>query len=151
MRHRSRVVLTMLAIGAVVMAACDLEVDGSDDGNAESVVVPPDAREYCALVESYYEELGEFVDSVSREVGPESADDALDQRFVGFVREHQQLYEQLASAAPDEIEDAARVQQETWAMVAEDGNLQPLQTDAALAAEDETVEYEADVCGIIVG
>ena len=150
MRYRARLVLIAVVVGAVLASACDVQIGGSDSTGRELVAVPPEAREYCALVESYYEEIGEWLDGVSRELGADVTDESLDQRFVGFVREHQDLYERLAAAAPDEINDAARVQQETWALVAEQGSLEPLQTEAAVAAEDETVEYEADVCGIIV-
>jgi transcriptional regulator with GAF, ATPase, and Fis domain len=152
MRHRPRLLL-IVATSLALAGGCSVNVEGGDYSDPE---VEPRrepraaAREYCALVEEFYERLGAFQDRALGDLGDEATDDALDRRFVGFVREQQQLFERLAAAAPAEIAAAATTQAEAFAAVAADGNLDPLETDAAEQAEDRTVEYEERECGIVV-
>jgi len=130
----------------VVLAACGAEVGGGDGeqvGPRPEVAIPPEASEYCSLVEEFYERLGALIGR--------STDEAdYDDKFIGFVREQQPLFDRLAEAAPPEIERAAAIQRDAFAEVARTGTTDPLGTEGALAAERTTVAYEDEVCGIVV-
>ena len=150
MRYRPRLVLIAvgLAASAAVGTSCSATVD---DGDPESQATPSaEARQYCALVERFYGRLDEFVARVQDELGPDVDESEYDQRFVGFVRENQELFEQLAAAAPAEIAADAATQAAAFEQVAVQGTLDPLETQEALAAEDRTVEYEEEECGVTV-
>ena len=132
---------------AVFGAACS----SSTTDDAERHVTPPaEARDYCALVERFYGRLDQFVSDTQQELGGDVSDAEFDQRLVGFIRENQQLFDQLEAAAPPAIAADAAIQAAAFEQVAVQGNLTPLETPEAKAAEDRTVEYEADKCGIVV-
>jgi hypothetical protein len=101
------------------------------------------------LVEAYYQRLDEFLADAQEQLGSDATQAALDRRYVGFVRENQPLFEALATAAPDVIADDAATQAGAFAAVAQEGDLAPLYTEAARAAENHTVAYEAEECGIV--
>lgn len=134
-----------VAILVVGLAACG--GGGGDDGEQVAPrpepTIPPEASEYCALVEDFYERLGALISRSTDQVD-------LDRRFIGFVREQQPLFDRLAAAAPEEIATAADIQRDAFADVARTGTTDPLETEGALAAERTTVAYEEEVCGIVV-
>ena len=149
MRHRSRAVLIVAAVagGLVFGGACSVSVE---DGDEADRTPSPAAREYCALVDRYYGRLDAFMARAQEELGPEGDQADLDQRLVGFIRENQELFEQLAVAAPAVIAADAATQAAAFEQVAVQGDLTPLETPAAVAAETRTVEYEEEECGIEV-
>ena len=147
MRHRPRrFLITVGLLGATLAAGCTVSVDNDTPRPEPSA----EAREYCALVEQFYGRLDQFVARVQDELGEEADQQELDQRFVGFIRENQELFEQLAAAAPAEIDADAATQAAAFEQVAVEGTLAPLETPQALAAETRTVEYEEKECGIVV-
>jgi hypothetical protein len=105
--------------------------------------IPAEASEYCALVEEFYERLGSLI-------GRSADQDELDDKFIGFVREQQSLFNRLAASAPEEIATAAAIQRDAFAEVARTGTTQAFETEGYLAAERDTVRYEEEVCGIVV-
>ena len=152
MRHRRRRLLSAFAVLVVATAAgCEISADGSDDAAPSARHLPsPEAREYCALVETFYQRLDVWFAAAQEDLGSDATEAALDQRYVGFVRENQPLFDNLADAAPGKIAAAAATQALAFAAVATEGTLAPLETDGALAAERVTVAYEAEECGIVV-
>ena len=147
MRYRPRRVLIAFSLlAAPLAAACTVSVDHDTPRPEPSA----EAGEYCALVEQFYAELDEFVARIQGELGEEADEEELDQRYVGFIRENQELFEQLAAAAPEEIANDAATQAAAFEQVAVQGTLEPLETPEALAAETRTVEYEEKECGIVV-
>ena len=157
MRRRPRSLLTgrvAVLVGAALVVAtfgCSVTVDGDDSSEGDASSRPSaEAREYCGLVEEFYDRLAAFQNRAQEELGDEATDDALDRRFVGFVREQQQLFQRLAAAAPAGIAAEAAIQAEAFAAVAAEGDLEPLETPAAEEAEDRTVAYEERECGIVV-
>jgi hypothetical protein len=135
-------------VGAAVLGgACSTAADDDDDAGRRP---SPEAREYCALVERFYGRLDEFVGRTQEELGADADEAEFDQRFVGFIREHQDLFEQLAATAPPEIAADAATQAAAFEQVAVQGDLGALETPAAKAAENRTVEYEEEECGIVV-
>ncbi len=152
MRHRQRRLLSALAVLVVATAAgCEISAESSDDAARSARHLPsPEAREYCALVEEFYERLDQWYTAAQDELGSDATETALDQRYVGFVRENQQLFDDLEEAAPDVIAQAAATQARAFSEVATEGDLAPLETEGALAAERVTVAYEAEECGIVV-
>jgi len=133
---------------AVVGAACSASTE--EEGAERHVTPPAEARDYCALVERFYGRLDQFVSDTQQELGGDVSDAEFDQRLVGFIRENQQLFDQLEAAAPPAIAADAAIQAAAFEQVAVQGDLTPLETPEAKAAEDRTVEYEADKCGIVV-
>ena len=151
MRHRPRSVLIAAGIGmaAIVGAACTVSVD--DDSDSGSRATPSaEAREYCALVERFYGRLDQFIAQAQDELGEDADQAEFDQRLVGFIRENQDLFEQLAAVAPAVIAEDAATQAAAVEQVAVQGTLDPLETPEARAAETRTVEYEERECGIEV-
>jgi hypothetical protein len=148
-RPRSRALLiASRVLGAVVLGgACSVAVE---DGDGARRPPSPEAREYCALVERFYGRLDEFVSRAQEGLGADADEAELDQRFVGFIRENQDLLERLAAAAPPEIDADAAIQAAAFEQVAVQGTLSPLETPAAKAAETRTVEYEEEECGIVI-
>lgn len=149
MRDRSRALLIVTAsvlAAAVLGGACSVD----DSGDARSVAPSAEAREYCALVERFYGRLDEFVSRAQEQLGPDADQSELDQRLVGFIRENQDLFGQLAAIAPAAIAADAATQAAAFEQVAVQGSLAPLETPAAKAAETSTVEYEEEECGIVV-
>lgn len=135
-------------VGAALLGgACSVSVEDGDDARRTP---SPEAREYCALVERFYGRLDDFVSRVQEELGPDADEAGLDQRLVGFIRENQDLFEQLAAAAPPVIAADAATQAAAFEQVAVQGTLAPLETPAARTAENRTVEYEEEECGIVV-
>lgn len=149
MRDRPRPLL-IAAVGflgsAVLGAACSASVE---DGDATRSTPSREAREYCVLVDRFYGRLDEFVRRVQEELGSEVDQAHLDQRLVGFIRENQDLFEQLAAVAPAAIAPDAAIQAAAFEQVAVQGDLTPLQTPSARSAEARTVEYEKEECGIV--
>ena len=131
---------------AVLGGACSVD----DSRDARSVTPSAEAREYCALVERFYGRLDEFVSRAQEQLGPDADQSELDQRVVGFIRENQELFEQLQAVAPAAIAADAATQAAAFEQVAVQGSLAPLETPAAKAAETRTVEYEEEECGIVV-
>jgi hypothetical protein len=148
-RHRYRRLLNALAV-VVLAAGCEISADGSDDARSVRHLPSAEAREYCRLVAEFYERLDAWFAAAQERLGSDATEAALDQRYVGFVRENQPLFDELEEAAPDKIADAAATQAQAFADVATQGSLAPLETESALAAERVTVAYEAEVCGIVV-
>lgn len=153
MRHRQRPVLITAGLVALALAAgCAVSVDdGSDPDNRDRDVTPSaEAREYCALVKEFYGRLDEFVARTQEQLGPDPDQAEIDQRTVSFIRENQELFEQLAAAAPAEIAADAATQAAAFEQVALQGTVAPLYTREAMAAESRTVDYEQKECGITV-
>lgn len=149
MRDRPRALLiAATVVGGLALLAGACSVD--DSGSTRSITPPAEAREYCALVERFYGRLDEFVGRAQEDLGPDADQSELDQRLVGFIRENQDLFEQLAAVAPDAIAADAATQAAAFEQVAAQGTLAPLETPAAKAAESRTVEYEEEECGIVV-
>jgi hypothetical protein len=134
--------------GSVLLgAACSVSVeDGDETRRAPSA----EARQYCALVDRFYGRLDEFIRRAQEELGPDADQADFDQRLVGFIRENQDLFEQLAEVAPATIAPDAGTQAAAFEQVAVQGDLTPLGTPAARAAEARTVDYEEEECGIVV-
>jgi hypothetical protein len=147
-RPRSLLIAAAVVLGLTLPGgACSVSVE---DGDETRRTPSREAREYCALVERFYGRLDEFVRRAQEQLGPDADQAALDQRLVGFIRENQELFEQLAGVAPAAIASDAATQATAFEQVAVQGDLSPLETPAARAAEARTVEYEEEECGIVV-
>ncbi len=149
MRHRPRAVLSVLVASAVLVSCASSGDDGPGDLSARHLP-SPEARTYCGLVREFYERLDEWFTAAQEALGSDATDAALDQRYVGFIRENQPLFGELEVAAPDVIAGVAATQARAFAEVATQGSLAPLETEAARAAERRTVAYEEEECGIVV-
>jgi hypothetical protein len=149
-RDRPRTLLIAVTVVgglALLGGACS---DSVEDGDQARPTPSPEAREYCALVERFYGRLDEFVGRAQEDLGPDADQSELDQRLVGFIRENQDLFEQLVAVAPAAIAAEAATQAAAFEQVAVQGTLAPLETPAAKAAEARTVEFEEEECGIVV-
>lgn len=118
---------------------------------ATSAPAPPSApapagstEEYCDAAEDYYEEL----DDARSDLGLFPSQDDVDDVFLEFAAEHQELGEQLRAAAPAEIADDVDVIVDAFELAGE-GDLSGYDSVAYDAARGRLRGFEIVRCFIV--
>jgi predicted Ser/Thr protein kinase len=142
-------------------AAADPELPTAPTGAVETTpstapptttsTVPPtrpvatgDVDSYCDAADEYYATLDEYTGGLG--LFPDQ--DEVDEAFLDFAADHQDLGAQLLAAAPPDIADSVAVVVDAFAL-AGDGDLSGYDTDEYESARDDLQGFELLRCGIV--